>query len=151
MDTPKDPHANKILRALPRRREAAQIAPVSIPDTPASQFQEQQAIAWSVIRWLQGVLVEGGEEQKWKAARMLREYLSMTSDWLGLARDLIKESDEFQESQEIRQAVLDVLATETPATRSRFLERLEEIQGRRAVGGGSSPGARRRKGRPRGG
>ena len=145
-----DGHKGKVVVLPSGRNNRAMIAPADIPGSPVEQFQEQQAIAWGVIRWLTGLIAEGGEDAKWKAARMLRDYLALTSDWLGLARDLIRESEEYTESQEIRQAILDVLAAESPATRARFAQRLEEIQSRRVVGDGPVGGHSRRRGRPRG-
>jgi hypothetical protein len=116
-----------------------------VPATPSDRIAEIERIRWLVIRELEDRLRAGGDEERWQAVNQLKFYLDADIRSLQVLKSILQESEDFRESRLWMQALKDVLATESPAFRKKFLDRLRELKAQVAR---ETEAPKRQRGRP---
>jgi hypothetical protein len=86
----------------------------------------------------------GEGKGKWQAAKILREYLSLLSEWTVLAVDMVREAQEFQEASMVAKALQETMSKLPPQVRSQIMSRLEQLRQQSEPVTGSRPRLRRR-------
>lgn len=118
----------------------------TVPLTPADRVAEIERIRWLVIRELEDRLRTGGADERWAAVNQLKFYLDADIRSLQALKSILQDTEDFRESRMWMQALKDVLATENPTFRAKFLNRLRELKAQTAQGEAKAP--KRQRGRP---